>query len=86
MCSPVDGIRTRAAAVVASRAFQRLRPQQRTWFLEFVGTGNPLLAAQAAYPAATAKSQKFMVYEIRRSPRIRAALQVWRNQFEEFAA
>src|ERR1700686_2063743 len=77
---PTIGEQPNWHVLLASRAWQNLRPQQKTWLVSFISTGDLLASTRAAYPKASDSSQRVMSYQISVSPRIRAALAVWQGQ------
>jgi hypothetical protein len=76
---PVDELQFKVESFLNSRPWKRLRPQQQNWVLEFIATDDARIATRRAYPAAAETSIVPMTHEIGRSPRIRAALELWRT-------
>jgi hypothetical protein len=64
--------------VTDSRDFQRLSPQQKTFVLVLLKTGDSQQAVDAAYPSAHHKSRRALKYQVLRSGNVTAALDVWR--------
>jgi hypothetical protein len=64
--------------VTDSRDFQRLSPQQKTFVLVLLKTGDSQQAVDAAYPSAHHKSRRALKYQVLKSGNVTAALDVWR--------
>jgi hypothetical protein len=77
---PIAELQLKVDVVLQSEPWQQLTDSQRAWVIEFVTSCDAMIATRNAYPNAAEKSLVPMTYEIKRSPRIKAAIEFWKKK------
>lgn len=77
---PIAELQLKADVVLNSEPWRRLTPAQRDWVIEFIASGDALQATRRAYPNAKESSFIPMMYELKRSPHVKAAIEFWKKK------
>lgn len=74
---PIKGTDESLKFVTDSREFRRCSPQQKTFVLDFLKTGDSQHAVELAYPSANAKSHRALKYQVIKSQAVADVLEAW---------